>query len=92
MEKTNNIGAPPKIKWDEAEGVTLRDLIMYHRSIKGECLKCEAVDFCNQYTRYMATLSPDVWMKIEEATGMEAVPLIRLERDGYINLKERHGR
>ena len=63
------------------ERITLRDLGKACRGSLG-CLKCEMIEFCCSYERFMNSISPRWWLTAEEQYGMP-VPNVELTKSAY---------
>lgn len=52
----------------DPEEITLKELAEYckRQQENSNCLKCEYIEFCSSYTRYMNTIAPKWWLLLEK--------------------------
>lgn len=71
----------PRENAAEPEVITLRELGETCRKTK-ECLKCEQIEFCSSYARFMNRIAPKWWLTVEAQYGMP-LPDLKLTKDTY---------
>ena len=66
----------------EPEMITLRELGETCRKTRN-CLKCELIEYCNSFARFMNHISPKWWLTAEEQYSLP-LPDLKLKKGTYI--------
>ena len=74
----------------ETDEISLKDLVEHCEAVDMDCANCEAVEFCNQYARYMSMRTPMVWNWVKQLTdkGIDPTPMVALGKS-YFKIGER---